>query len=55
MADFALEIATRYKIRGADALFVATSYRYSAELVTLDAQQRRRGGEVVNIRDIGTE
>jgi predicted nucleic acid-binding protein len=37
----------RHKLRGADAVYVATAALFSAELVTLDREQLERGSAIV--------
>jgi len=47
MARRALTIATQYRLRGADALYVAVAVKYGARLVTLDAEQLERAPALV--------
>ena len=42
MARRALAIAARYRLRGADSLYVTVAAQYGARLVTLDAEQLER-------------
>lgn len=42
LADFAVSVATRSRLRGSDAVYGAVAQRYSAMLVTLDREQRQR-------------
>ncbi len=43
----AIVMAIEHGLRGADAVYVATAFRYGAMLVTLDNEQRRRAPRVV--------
>ncbi|MCW5851652.1 MAG: type II toxin-antitoxin system VapC family toxin [Anaerolineae bacterium] len=50
LAERAAEIAGDYKIKGADAVYVALAEHLGDELVTLDQEQLQRGGVVVTTR-----
>ena len=50
VAERAAEIAADYKIKGADAVYVALAEQLGDELVTLDQEQLQRGGTVVTTR-----
>ena len=50
LAARATEIAAVYKIKGADAIYVALAEQLGDELVTLDQEQLQRGGAVVTTR-----
>ena len=43
-----LKMAARYRLRGADAVYVATAFRYGTWLVTLDHEQKRRVPKAVH-------
>jgi predicted nucleic acid-binding protein len=47
LARDAAAIAAGYRLRGADALYVAVARRYATALVTRDEEQRRRAAAVV--------
>mgnify|MGYP001566380375 CR=1 FL=1 len=47
MARRALAIAARYRLRGADSLYVMVAAQYGARLVTLDAEQLERAPSAV--------
>jgi len=47
LAEEAAELAVETKMRGADAIYVATARRYGARLVTADEEQRSRAPEEV--------
>jgi predicted nucleic acid-binding protein len=50
VARQAAELASAHRLRGADAIYLTMARRYGTTLVTRDAEQRRRGGEVVPCR-----
>jgi predicted nucleic acid-binding protein len=47
MAELAAAIATDYRIRGCDAMYVALAHQSGDHLVTLDQQQLERGAALV--------
>lgn len=47
MASEAAELAATYRLRGADAVYVAVARRYGTTLVTRDEEQRSRGSSIV--------
>jgi predicted nucleic acid-binding protein len=47
LARQASELGSRHKLRGADALYVATASLFGAQLVTLDREQLERGAAIV--------
>ncbi|PKO02857.1 MAG: hypothetical protein CVU43_05915 [Chloroflexi bacterium HGW-Chloroflexi-5] len=47
LARQAAAFGARHKLRGADAVFLATASIFAAELVTLDKEQLERGARVV--------
>ncbi len=51
MAELAVEIAARHRLRGSDAVYAAVAARFGAQLVTLDREQLARAGEVVTVRE----
>jgi predicted nucleic acid-binding protein len=51
LAARAAEIAAGCAIRGCDAIYVALAEHLQTELVTLDQQQRERGGQIVPTRE----
>lgn len=50
LAERAAEIAGDYKIKGADAVYVALAEQLGDELVTLDQEQLQRGGALITTR-----
>jgi predicted nucleic acid-binding protein len=51
LAEQAVEIAARYRLRGSDAVYAAVSLRFGTELVTLDREQLSRLDGVVPVRE----
>ncbi|MBK8835123.1 MAG: PIN domain-containing protein [Anaerolineae bacterium] len=47
LARQAALLGAEYKLRGADAVYVATAAQFGAELITLDEEQSQRGAKVV--------
>jgi predicted nucleic acid-binding protein len=47
MARQAAELAATYRLRGADAVYLAAARRYGTTVVTRDEEQRSRGSAVV--------
>jgi predicted nucleic acid-binding protein len=50
LAQAAAELAADYRLRGADAVYVAVARQAGTTLVTLDAEQRARAAAVVPTR-----
>lgn len=50
LMDAAADLAADYRLRGADAVYVAVAQRAGTILVTLDDEQRRRAAPVVTTR-----
>ena len=46
----AAELAATYRLRGADAVYLAVAHRYGTTLVSRDEEQRTRGSAVVTCR-----
>ena len=46
----AAELAARYRLRAADAVYLAVAHRYGTTLVSRDREQRTRGSAVVPCR-----
>jgi predicted nucleic acid-binding protein len=53
LARLAAQFAARYKLRGADAVYVALAHDLRMPLVTWDDEQRTRAGKVVGVRTPG--
>ncbi|OIO87204.1 MAG: hypothetical protein AUK02_05330 [Anaerolineae bacterium CG2_30_58_95] len=51
LAEQAVEIAARYRLRGSDAVYAAVALRFGAELVTLDREQLERLEGVLSVRE----
>lgn len=47
MARRAAELAATYRLRGADAVYLATAQRYATTLVSRDQEQLMRGSRIV--------
>jgi predicted nucleic acid-binding protein len=47
-SELAAEIAAHYRLRGADAIYVATAAQWEASLVTWDTEMLERGASVVD-------
>lgn len=50
LADLAVEVAAKYRLRGSDAVYAAVSLRFGTELVTLDKEQLERLPKVITTR-----
>ena len=51
LAEQAVEIAARYRLRGSDAVYAAVALRFGTELVTLDGEQLERLAGVLSVRE----
>ena len=50
IARHAAEMAATYRLRGADAVYLAVAHRYGTTLVTRDVEGRKRGSAVMSCR-----
>ncbi len=50
VADYASEIAAKYRLRGSDAVYAAVALRFGTELITLDKEQLLRLPKVLTVR-----
>ena len=50
IANLAVEIAAKHRLRGSDAVYAAVALRFGTELVTLDREQLERLPKVVSVR-----
>lgn len=50
LADYASEIAAKYRLRGSDAVYAAVALRFGTELITLDGEQLERLPKVLTVR-----
>lgn len=50
LAELAVEVAAKYRLRGSDAVYAAVSLRFGTELVTLDKEQLERLPKVITTR-----
>ena len=50
LAEYASEIAAKYRLRGSDAVYAAVALRFGAELITLDKEQLLRLPKVLTVR-----
>ena len=51
LAEQAVEIAARYRLRGSDAVYTAVALRFGTDLVTLDREQLERLAGVLTVRE----
>ena len=51
LAKQAVEAATKYRLRGSDAVYAAVALRFGTELVTLDREQLERLEGVLSVRE----
>ncbi|OGO20722.1 MAG: hypothetical protein A2Z14_01150, partial [Chloroflexi bacterium RBG_16_48_8] len=47
LTNHAIDIAATHALRGSDAVYVATAWRFGAPLITLDSEQWERGKGVI--------
>jgi predicted nucleic acid-binding protein len=47
LAELAVDIAAKHRLRGSDSVYLAVAYHYGTALVTLDKEQYNRGAEIV--------
>ncbi len=50
LAQQAADLAAQYRLRGADAVYVAVAVRFGSILVTRDKEQRERVNDVITVR-----
>jgi predicted nucleic acid-binding protein len=50
LADFASEVAAKYRLRGSDAVYAAVALRFGTELITLDREQLERLPKVLKVK-----
>ena len=50
LAEFAGEVAAKYRLRGSDAVYAAVALRFGSELITLDREQLERLPKVLSVR-----
>jgi predicted nucleic acid-binding protein len=50
LADYASEIAAKYRLRGSDSVYAAVALRFGTELITLDKEQLERLPKVLPVR-----
>lgn len=50
LADFAVEVAAKHRLRGSDAVYAAVALRFGTELVTLDGEQLERLPKILPVR-----
>ena len=50
LAEFASEVAAKYRLRGSDAVYAAVALRFGSELITLDREQLARLPKVLTVR-----
>jgi len=50
LADYASEIAAKYRLRGSDSVYAAVALRFGTELITLDREQLDRLPKVLSVR-----
>ena len=49
IAEFSIEVASKYFLRGADSIYVAIALKYGISLATLDKDKKKKGSKIVNI------
>jgi predicted nucleic acid-binding protein len=49
LANFASEIATKYRLRGSDAVYAAVALRFDTQLITLDREHLERLKGVLSV------
>jgi len=47
LAQQAVDVAARHRLRGSDAVYAAVAQRFGSVLITLDREQRERVGQVI--------
>jgi predicted nucleic acid-binding protein len=50
LADFASEIAAKYRLRGSDAVYAAVALRFGTQLISLDREQLERLPKVLSVK-----
>ena len=50
LADLAVEVAAKYRLRASDAVYAAVALRFGSELITLDREQLERLPKVLPVR-----
>jgi predicted nucleic acid-binding protein len=50
LADQAVEIAAKYRLRGSDAVYAAVAFHFGSTLVTLDREQLGRVAAIIPTR-----
>jgi len=50
LADFASEIAAKYRLRGSDAVYAAVAVRFGAQLISLDREQLERLPKILSVK-----
>ena len=50
LAEFASEVAAKYRLRGSDAVYAAVALRFGSDLITLDREQLERLPKVLTVR-----
>lgn len=53
LADAAVEITTKHRLRGSDSVYAAVALRFGTELITLDREQLERLPRVLAVRKPG--
>ena len=50
LADLAVEVAAKHRLRGSDSVYAAVALRFGTELVTLDREQLERLPKVLTVK-----
>lgn len=50
LADFASEVAAKYRLRGSDAVYAAIALRFGTQLISLDKEQLERLPKVLSVK-----
>lgn len=52
LSELAVLTASKFYLRGADAIYTALAYKHNAELATLDFEQKEKSSKIVKIIEI---
>jgi predicted nucleic acid-binding protein len=52
ISDLSVEIASKYFLKGADAIYVAVAYRYDVPLATFDEEQKKKASKIIKVVNI---
>lgn len=52
LSKLAVQIAGKFYLRGADAIYTALAYKYQAGLATLDLEQKEKSSKIIKIIEV---